>query len=551
MDLFDISRRRRLVWAVLAAIALVALGDVMFFQKGYYAGYLGLYLFALLLTVLLVRPAVRHDRRAWIAIIAATIFASALVLDPGPLAWTMFWVAAGMAVLFPATAKFDDGWRWFQRLLIHAARSLIAPMIDAWRVSKVRRARRRQRSSLGSTLSVVALPLIGSLVIVALFAAANPVLDRMLTGLFLFDVYAIHPGRLLLWTLLFFMAWSLLHPHACQKLLGTFDGSGDLPLPGVSVASVTLSLIAFNLLFALQNLMDAAYLGGFVAMPEGMTLAEYAHRGAYPLIATALLAALFVLVTLRPGSTTASVPAIRGMVILWVAQNILLVGSSILRTLDYIEAYSLTQLRIAALAWMALVAIGLFFICWRMLRGKSASWLINVNLSAAALVLTGFCYVDTAGMAAAWNVRHAREAGGRGAALDLCYMRELGRSSLAPLISLEQRPGLRPEFRDRVQAVRTELLQALATSMADGGWTVRGQQQLDEAQAMLAARPKGLALRPGERNCDGSIYVPPKLPEAVVAPVSTPAPTPAVTTTPLPEKAATAQARALTAETER
>ena len=29
-----------------------------------------------------------------------------------------------------------------------------------------------------------------------------------------------------------------------------------------------------------------------------------------------------------------------------------------LRTLDYVEAYSLTELRIAALIWMALVAIG-------------------------------------------------------------------------------------------------------------------------------------------------------------------------------------------------
>ena len=36
---------------------------------------------------------------------------------------------------------------------------------------------------------------------------------------------------------------------------------------------------------------------------------DYVHQGAYPLIVTALLAALFVLVTLRPGSDTASRPA--------------------------------------------------------------------------------------------------------------------------------------------------------------------------------------------------------------------------------------------------
>lgn len=40
----------------------------------------------------------------------------------------------------------------------------------------------------------------------------------------------------------------------------------------------------------------------------------------------------------------------------------LLAASSIRRTLDYIAAYSLAELRIAALAWTALVAIGLVLI---------------------------------------------------------------------------------------------------------------------------------------------------------------------------------------------
>ena len=118
--------------------------------------------------------------------------------------------------------------------------------------------------------------------------------------------------------------------------------------------------------------------------PISVTLAAYAHRGAYPLIATALLAGVFVLVTLRPGSDTAAVPLIRRLVVLWVGQNVFLVASSILRTLDYVDAYSLTRLRVAALLWMALVAVGLSLILWRMLSGKSATWLINANALAGA-----------------------------------------------------------------------------------------------------------------------------------------------------------------------
>ena len=49
----------------------------------------------------------------------------------------------------------------------------------------------------------------------------------------------------------------------------------------------------------------------------------------------------------KPGSSGARSPLVRRLILLWVAQNLLLVASSILRTLDYIDAFSLTRLRIA------------------------------------------------------------------------------------------------------------------------------------------------------------------------------------------------------------
>ena len=71
-------------------------------------------------------------------------------------------------------------------------------------------------------------------------------------------------------------------------------------------AAILRSLIVFNLMFAVQTMLDAAYLWGGVALPDGMSYASYAHRGAYPLIVTALLAAGFVLVAMRPGSATSA-----------------------------------------------------------------------------------------------------------------------------------------------------------------------------------------------------------------------------------------------------
>ncbi len=254
------------------------------------------------------------------------------------------------------------------------------------------------------------------------------------------------------------------------------------------------------------RLTGAAPARGWAPMPAGMTMADYAHRGAYPLIATALLAALFVLVTLRPGSDTARMPTIRKLVLLWIGQNIILVASSMLRTVDYIEAYSLTWLRIAALIWMALVGFGLATICWRLLRNRSAAWLINMNMAAAGLLLAVVSFVDLSEIAAQWNVRHAREVGGRGVALDLCYLDGLGDSALLPLLELEQQPNLTPVFRERIQAVRARRLYELAVGQRRG-WTLLGQKRLEEAQRiMVHLAPARLAS--GARGCSGALIPP-------------------------------------------
>ncbi|SES14110.1 DUF4153 domain-containing protein [Sphingobium sp. YR768] len=489
----------RFRWKLVPALLVVGLGDWLFYQHHFYGGYLGLFAFAVLGALIAGRPAVRHDRRAWVALAAAGLFALALIYDASLLSWSLFWGAVVMATLIPATARFDDGWRWLQRLVLHGLRAPFAPLIDLRHLLKVRAAGRSGRFSLQAALAMFALPVIGSLVIIALFAAANPLVERFVNAFVVTDLSPLLVVRMAFWGILFMPMWSLLRPRLSRWLLPSFEGRGEMVLPGVSVASVTLSLILFNLLFAAQNLMDAVWLWGWAPMPQGMTMADYAHRGAYPLIATALLAALFVLVTLRSGSDTARTPVIRRLVMLWIGQNIILVASSMLRTADYIEAYSLTRLRIAALLWMALVAFGLAAICWRLLRGRSAAWLINVNLAAAGLVLGAVCFIDLGEIAARWNVRHAREVGGRGVALDLCYMSDLGESALLPLLELAQRRDLKPEFNDRVQFMWRRL-HGVLEERQQNGWTFVGQRRLNRVAEMLVINSPPAA-SPGWKDC--------------------------------------------------
>jgi hypothetical protein len=500
------SRRRThsFAWKGACAIGLVAIGDWLF-ANGHGGSILGVYALLLLAALLATRPATLRSRAALAAAGTAALFAFALGDDPSLLAAALFWVAVTMAALLPRT-RFDTGLRWTIRLLCHLVLSVPQPLRD-WGL--IRSARHRLGALPWSRrLPILILPVLGSVVFVTLFASANPLIEDALGGIEGASFFGgVSPLRLLLWAALFLLVWSLLRP-AIQQLAPAEGFNEDLRLPGVSLASVTLSLFAFNAIFALQNGLDIAFLWSGAALPEAMTLAEYAHRGAYPLIATALLAGLFVLVTTRPGSDMAKSKLVRRLVTVWIAQNVLLVASTMLRTLDYVEVYSLTRLRIAALLWMALVAIGLVLICYRLWRERSGAWLINANMAAAALLLTGCAFADLGAVAASWNVRHTRDAGGGGAALDLCFLNDLGASALLPLIELESR-RLTPQMRDRIAWSRNAQMEVLEARQADWrNWTFRGARRLAEAKALVAERrlPRAKAL---PRNCDAVLPDPP------------------------------------------
>jgi hypothetical protein len=497
------------LYKLIGALALAGIAQGLFvFQRG--GSTIGGFALLLLLVVGLLRPILWRNRAARLALAAAAFFALVLAADPGPLPLLLYWIMLSLAALLARAECFGDGWRWTQRLIRHGMLSPFMPLRD---LVILNRTRGRRAGGFGRIALMLVLPALGTVLFLALFAAANPLIENFLLRI---DA-TLSPEtvvRTIFAGLIFLAVWSLLRPPRLafrEPALKLSLNAGDA-LPGVTPASVTLSLCAFNIVFAVQNGLDIAFLWSGAPLPGDLTLAGYAHRGAYPLIATALLAGLFVLVTLRPGSETARSRGVRLLVTLWIAQNLLLVASTMLRTFDYIQSYSLTELRIAALIWMGLVAVGLVLICYRLLRARSGVWLINANMLVALLVLAACTCVDLGRMAAAWNVRHAREVGGHGVQLDLCYLNQLGPSALLPLLELETRPNLPAELRDRVQWLRAQVLRDLAERQADWhGWTLRGAGRLAAAQAIVAEH-RLPPPRPLSRDCDGREHVEPPVP---------------------------------------
>ena len=358
------------------AVGLALLADALFFQKEP-GSTLGLFALAWTAVVVLCVPGVRRNKPAMIAQAAAAGLSMALFDRPGPLTALLFWIALSSAVLL-AQIRFQDALQLCLRLAAQGLLGLGKSMRDGFHV--LRLPRPDFRGSLRIAIAALALPLVGGGIFIALFAAANPVIEKFMPDLSFFAVDRNVFLQIYFCALVFILVWPTMRPSRLAIAMKFKSAKRQMNLPGVTAISVTVSLLLFNLIFAVQNGLDVAFLWSGAPLPEGVTLADYAHRGAYPLIATALLAGAFVLMTANPESEIGQRPLIRRLVVIWIVQNLVLVASSVIRTLDYIDAYMLTQLRIAALLWMGLVAAGLVLICWRMMMRHTLGWLINRTL---------------------------------------------------------------------------------------------------------------------------------------------------------------------------
>lgn len=238
-----------------------------------------------------------------------------------------------------------------------------------------------------------ALPVAAGAVFVLLFAAANPLIDQAIAALGQFEGISLPDGwRMTFWGFFALLLWPLLRVTAMQNRLTAAPRRWHWQSGLMNDRSVLRALVVFNLIFLCQSVLDAGYLWGGVSLPEGMTYANYAHRGAYPLLVTALLAGLFALMA-QP--YLGAKPWVRWLLYLWIAQNVLLVVSSILRLDLYVEAYGLTRLRVAAFVWMVVVALGLVLIVMQMWGERSRGWFL-----ARAFVL-GFLAIYACNL---WNI---------------------------------------------------------------------------------------------------------------------------------------------------
>jgi Domain of unknown function (DUF4173) len=445
-------------------LALVALGDWFFYQglpTDRWGAIIGVFAAALLACVALANPQLLRGTVGRALLVLNAGLCVALIDQPSALAGVLYTAGLASFILAGEQTLFAGPLRWLSNLIVGGCKALVQLTDDAAYMARGG----LNAVGLGGIAGVVsrwALPVVFALIFIALFAGANPLLDGWLKAIDWHGLWAQVPrfDRLIFWLFVGTVVWMALRAPLNRLGLGHLfaDAQAALTVPKdvaddangliaavFSTGAVIRSMVVFNLLFAAQNGMDLVYLWGGRALPAGQTYAASAHASAYPLIVTALIAAAFVLIAFRPSSPTAEHRLARPLMYLWIVQNIVLVASAVWRTRAYVAEYSLTHLRIAALIWMGLVAVGLALVIARFALNRRNSWLLNANVAALIGVLYVSSFVNFGGIIAEYNVANCREVTGRGSSIDLNYLYRIGAPSLLALQKYEaQFPNLRP-----------------------------------------------------------------------------------------------------------
>lgn len=262
---------------------------------------------------------------------------------------------------------------------------------------------RLPRSDMRTLVMGWALPIGATAVFAMLIIGANPILDRALSQLADWHLPAPDMWRLWFWAFMGALIWpALVARRMHERLRARKPERMTVQREGViNATSVARSLIAFNALFAVQTGMDVLFLYGNAGLPDGITAAAYAHRGAYPLLITALLAGLFAVLA-RP--YLAGRPVLRWLMLIWLAQTMALVVASLWRLETYVDIYGLTRLRLAAYIWMGLVAAGLALVTWQVWRDRPTGWMILRSTAMGAVTLYVCAFINFDGAIASHNL---------------------------------------------------------------------------------------------------------------------------------------------------
>jgi hypothetical protein len=282
-------------------------------------------------------------------------------------------------------------------------------------------------------------------VFAVLLIAGNRMLGRMVEDAMRFlyqglpdlDIWTV--GRILFSVVVLYTGCFLFRPGAAMQPLQKL--SAPWPVVGKGNAGVRflqwiVILLLLNLLFGLSTVTDVVYLWFSKTLPDGVNHSHYVHQGVYVLVFTTLLSALLMALITQHTVEVRENSWIKGLALLWIGQNLILISGVFLRLWMYVDAYGYTPKRVYVACFLALEIAGFLLLIRALLFKKGMQWLLGKCTLAVVFYLFILQFWNANGSIV--NLNSALFRAGALALPEMRLLRELGTEGIRYLYFLSE-----------------------------------------------------------------------------------------------------------------
>jgi uncharacterized protein DUF4153 len=265
---------------------------------------------------------------------------------------------------------------------------------------------------------------------ISIYRSSNPVFDKLVSAIFtsigdFFDMLSIRLDFTLIFTFLpglllcnyFFIRNTngqvikddVNAPDVVVRMKRRLYSRGlTTGLKGELRAGVFL-LLALNALLLVVNSIDV-YWVWFNFSWNGDFLKQFVHEGTYLLLLSIVCSILLVLYFFRGNLNFYSANRfIKGLCVLWIAQNAILTISVGVRNFHYIRYFALAYKRIALIIFLVFVIYWLYTVALKVLQQKSAFYLIRANLFVLYILFISAAVFNWDEIIVSYNFRNYKE----------------------------------------------------------------------------------------------------------------------------------------------
>jgi len=296
---------------------------------------------------------------------------------------------------------------------------MILGSLDAFRLKQRQKTQPARHTNKWRSVLIVAMV---TFLFLSLYRSVNPIFDTYFSGIFgninwgwLFFVLF---GTILLYTF-FYQPRLLRKPLKIENDYGKTITADSLKPYAQSWFrlftsfenerySAYLMFAILNLLLLFLNVIDVHYLLLKGELPVGITYSDYVHTGVGAVILSILLAIGVILYYFRGHiNFDNKSKTIKALTSLWIVQNIFLILMAALKNQMYIDAYSLTYLRIGVYYFLVFSIIGLLLTLYKIYYRKDTWFLFRSTSSGIYVTLILSCVFNWNAIVTRYNLNNS------------------------------------------------------------------------------------------------------------------------------------------------